>query len=195
MEKGSELISDTEKLLQTFEYVLILENKCIELNKNYNKIEKQLNSYKSDNLEKDEIIASNVDEINSLKSELDSLSDDNLEKDVIIASNVDEINLLKNELDDSKSICAELTSGLSDYEKIKNELNEYKHNNLEKDVIIASKADEINLLRSELNSYKNRCQKLNDIINNLNNNISNLENEIDCLKNQSVNIKPKNTLK
>ena len=167
MEKGSELISDTEKLLQTFEYVLILENKCIELNKNYNKIKKQLNSYKSDNLEKDEIIASNVDEIN----------------------------LLKNELDDSKSICAELTSGLSDYEKIKNELNEYKHNNLEKDVIIASKADEINLLRSELNSYKNRCQKLNDIINNLNNNISNLENEIDCLKNQSVNIKPKNTLK
>ena len=47
MEKKSELINDREKLLQTFEYVLILENKCNELNNklnDYNKIKKQLKS-------------------------------------------------------------------------------------------------------------------------------------------------------
>ena len=70
MEKGSELINDAEKLLQTFEYVLILENKCIELNKNYNKIKKQLNSYKSDNLKKDKIISSNVNTLLVIESRL-----------------------------------------------------------------------------------------------------------------------------
>ena len=139
MEKESELINDREKLLQTFEYVLILENKCNELNnklKDYNKIKKQLKSCKSDTLE----------------------------KDLVIDSKVDEVNLLKGELDDCKSMCNLLTSDLSDYEKIKTELNEYKHKNLEKDLVIASKVDEVNLLRSELNSYKKKCQDLNDII-------------------------------
>jgi len=167
MEKESELINDREKLLQTFEYVLILENKCNELNnklKDYNKIKKQLKSCKSDTLEKDLVIDSKVDEINLLKGELDSLCDDISEKDLVIDSKVDEVNLLKGELDDCKSMCNLLTSDLSDYEKIKTELNEYKHKNLEKDLVIASKVDEVNLLRSELNSYKKKCQDLNDII-------------------------------
>ena len=195
MEKESELINDGEKLLQTFEYVLMLENKCIELNnklKHYNKVKKQLNSYGHNNLKKEDIVASKIDEINLLKSELASVSDDNSEKDLVIASKVDEINLLKNELDDCKSMCDELTSDLSDCEKIKFELNEYKHDNLEKDVVIASKVDEVNLLKDELKSYKNRCHELNDIIaqkddsiNNLTKNVADLEKEIDYLKNQS----------
>jgi|GEM_PF-4362761 len=169
MEKESELINDGEKLLQTFEYALILENKCNELNNklnDYNKIKKQLKSCKSDNLEKDLVIASKIDEINLLRGELDSLCDDISEKDLVIASKADEINLLKDELDDCKSMCDRLTSDLSDYEKIKRELNEYKHENMEKDVVIASKADEINLLRAELDSYKNKCQDLNGIMSN-----------------------------
>lgn len=195
MEKESELINDTEKLLQTFEYVLILENKCIELNnklKHYNKVKKQLNSYGPNNLKKEDIVASKIDEINLLKSELASVSDDNSEKDLVIASKVDEINLLTSELDDCKSMCGELTSDLSDYEKIKFELNECKHDNFEMDVVIASKIDEINLLKDELKSYKNRCHELNDIIaqkddsiNNLTKNVADLEKEIDYLKNQS----------
>ena len=191
MENESELINDAEKLLQTFEYVLILENKCIELNNKLKHYKKQSKSYISDNLKKDDIISSKIDEINLLRSEFASVSDDNLEKDVVIASKVDEVNLLKSELDDCKIMCDGLTSDLSDYEKIKFELIEYRNDNLEKDVVIASKVDEVNLLKSELGSYKDKCQDLSDIISqkddcihSLTNNISELEKEIGYLKNQ-----------
>lgn len=161
MNNDSDLMNDYEKLSLTFEYALILENKYAELKKRLKKYKKELDSSKSDNLK----------------------------KDAVIASKVDEIDLLEGELNEYKSRCDDLISDLSDYNIVRKDLISFKSDNFKKDIAIASKDDKINFLEAELDEYKRQCRDLNIIIEQKDKHISELDNDVRSLKNEIHDLK------
>lgn len=161
MQKNSDKISDSEKLLQTFKYSLMLENTCKSKLVQNDNLKNELNKFKINNTKKDVIIYFKDNEINSLtaelenygnkfdklnvelvnyKLELNNLRYDNIEKEELISVKNNEISDLMVNLNKYKNQCNILNKKSEEFkkdneekDKLINELN-YKNSCLEKEI-------------------------------------------------------------